>query len=95
MDGRIHRLNTTPQPRSLAIDALPTANGSRPWSVCNDAISLPDDHPFSMLPTLAGLLEAGYQVLLYNGENDLSWCVAVALVCLWRLIGEGSIACAH
>lgn len=25
-----------------------------------------------MLPTLKELLEAGYQVLLYNGENDLS-----------------------
>ena len=53
-------------------DALPAAEGSRPWSVCNDAIDLPDDHPFSMLPTLAMLLESGYQVLLYNGENDLS-----------------------
>lgn len=53
-------------------DALPSAEGSRPWSVCNDAIALPDDHPFSMLPTLEELLGAGYHLLLYNGEHDLS-----------------------
>jgi hypothetical protein len=76
-------------------DALPTADGSRPWSVCNDAIDLPDDHPFSMLSTLKELLESGYQVLLYNGENDLSWCVwgvllvASAPFCLSMFRGVG------
>ena len=43
----------------------------------HDAIMMPDDHPLTMVPVLAGLLHHDYRVLLYNGENDLSWYVCM------------------
>jgi hypothetical protein len=48
--------------------------------------------PNSVVPQIAGLLDAGYKVLVYNGDRDLSCCVQGTEQCLdgmqWSGAGE-------
>lgn len=61
---------------------IPTINGvdidytPPKWTVCNDEVEshMSHDKPISMLPTVSKLLDQ-YQMLFYNGNHDLNWCV--------------------
>jgi hypothetical protein len=45
--------------------------GSRKWEMCNDLITMPRDHPVSMVPIIAEL-SAVMPVMVYNGDSDLN-----------------------
>jgi hypothetical protein len=50
--------------------------GHAPLALRRHLLLLDDDRPISMAPYIANLLDdAGIQVLVYNGDRDMSTCV--------------------